>query len=90
MDWGSFHYLLKGLVVLFFASPSRIALWRLPGVFANGLDPFFAGSGEGSHGNVAASFGWLVVKRSLAHFLCRFTLDRVRQEIDSAYPEACE
>jgi hypothetical protein len=36
MDWGSVHYILKGLVALAalsFASASLIALWRLPGVF---------------------------------------------------------
>ncbi len=47
MDWGSFHYILKGLpvlAVLLFASASLIARWRLPGVFANGLDPFLTAS----------------------------------------------
>jgi hypothetical protein len=93
MDGGSFHYILKGLVVLaalLFASASLIALWRLPGVFADGLDPFFAGSGKASRSTVTGGLGWLVVKRSLANFVCRFTSNRVRREIDLVYPETCE
>jgi len=82
MDWGSLHYILESVVVLaalLFASTSLISLRRLPRVFAKGLKPFFAGSEKGSYRTLARSFGWLVIKRSLAEFLLPLHLGRSLQ-----------
>jgi hypothetical protein len=43
---------------------------------------------EGAHGTLAVNLGWLVVKRSLANFLCRYTFDRACKEIDLVYRES--
>jgi hypothetical protein len=43
---------------------------------------------QGSRGGVAINLGWVVVKATLANFLCRYAFDRACKELDMVYRES--